>query len=185
MTLTLSDLVTAVRSDETRLKSRLRELVETESPSDDRAAVNRAADFVASWAGDLGGRVKRHRQKSFGDLLEIDFGPKTSKRGRVLLLGHLDTVWPIGTLKTMPWRETDGKLWGPGILDMKAGIVMALEAIAALRKVGASQVSSVPITLLLNSEEEVGSPSIPFNDGALGCEMFGSLCPRAGPRPCV
>jgi glutamate carboxypeptidase len=74
-----------------------------------------------------------------------------SKLGRVLLLGHLDTVWPAGTLATMPWREAEGKLFGPGVLDMKAGVVMALEAVAAMGEVR-------PVTLLLNSEEEVGSP---------------------------
>jgi glutamate carboxypeptidase len=76
------------------------------------------------------------------------------KRGRVLLLGHLDTVWPMGTLANMPWIEAAGKISGPGVLDMKAGVVMALEAIAALQALG--QLRSV--TLLLNSEEEVGSP---------------------------
>jgi glutamate carboxypeptidase len=71
-----------------------------------------------------------------------------------LLLGHLDTVWPIGTLSKMPWREKDGKIFGPGVLDMKAGVVMALEAVAAAREMGVEP----PVTLLLNSEEEVGSP---------------------------
>jgi glutamate carboxypeptidase len=71
-----------------------------------------------------------------------------------LLLGHLDTVWPIGTLAAMPWHEAEGKLFGPGVLDMKVGVVMALEAVAALRALDAER----PVTLLLNSEEEVGSP---------------------------
>jgi glutamate carboxypeptidase len=70
------------------------------------------------------------------------------------LVGHLDTVWPIGTLAKMPWREAEGKLWGPGVLDMKAGVVMALEAMAALRELEQER----PVTLLLVSEEEVGSP---------------------------
>ncbi len=148
------DLGTVVSANEARLKSRLRELVEIESPSDDKAAVDRAGALVARWVEALGGNVQRHRQKKFGDVLELRFGPARSKRGRVLLLGHLDTVWPMGTLKTMPWREAEGKLWGPGALDMKAGVVMALEAVAALRESGAER----PVTLLLVSEEEVGSP---------------------------
>ena len=114
----------------------------------------RAGELVAGWAEELGGKVRRHRQKAFGDVLELRFGPARSKRGRVLLLGHLDTVWPMGTLKKMPWREAEGKLWGPGVLDMKAGVVMALEAVAALRELDAER----PVTLLLVSEEEVGSP---------------------------
>jgi glutamate carboxypeptidase len=70
------------------------------------------------------------------------------------LLGHLDTVWPLGTLKTMPWREEDGRYWGPGVLDMKAGVIMALTAVSTLRQLQLAR----PVILLLNSEEEVGSP---------------------------
>lgn len=102
----------------------------------------------------LGGRVVRHRQREFGDVLELRFGPRGSKRRPVLLLGHLDTVWPVGTLKTMPWREADGRLWGPGVLDMKAGVVMSLAAVSILKELKLMR----PVTLLLNSEEEVGSP---------------------------
>ncbi len=150
----MKDVVGVVEASEGRLKARLRELVEVESPSEDKAAVDRANDLVAGWAEGLGGKVKRHKQKAFGDLLELRFGPARSRRGRVLLLGHLDTVWPMGTLAKMPWREAEGKLWGPGVLDMKAGVVMALEAVAALQELDAER----PVTVLLVSEEEVGSP---------------------------
>ena len=144
----------AVAAQQPWLLQHLRALVEIESPSDDPAAVNRANDFVADLAGDLaGGRARRHRQTTFGDLLELRFGPLRSKRKPLLLLGHLDTVWPLGTLRSMPWREADGRLWGPGVLDMKAGVVMALAALRALRQLGVSP----PVTLLLNSDEEVGS----------------------------
>ncbi|QMV18819.1 M20/M25/M40 family metallo-hydrolase [Granulicella sp. 5B5] len=148
-----------VARNESRLLKRLRELVEVESPSEDKAAVDRAGALVAGWVAEMGGVVKRHRQKGFGDVLELRFGSSRSRTGRVLLLGHLDTVWPMGTLAKMPWREADGKdgirrIWGPGVLDMKAGVVMALEAIAAAKSLGAER----PVTLLLVSEEEVGSP---------------------------
>jgi glutamate carboxypeptidase len=152
--MSMMELERVVLAGEGRLKARLRELVEVESPSEDKAAVDRAGELVAGWAEALGGKVKRHRQKAFGDVLELRFGPARSKRGRVLLLGHLDTVWPMGTLAKMPWREAEGKLWGPGVLDMKAGVVMALEAVSALRELGQER----PVTLLLVSEEEVGSP---------------------------
>jgi glutamate carboxypeptidase len=150
----MMDLERVVSASEGRLKARLRELVVVESPSEDKAAVDRAGTLVAGWVEALGGKVKRYRQKAFGDVLELRFGPARSKRGRVLLLGHLDTVWPMGTLAKMPWREAEGKLWGPGVLDMKAGVVMALEAVSALRALDAER----PVTLLLVSEEEVGSP---------------------------
>jgi len=148
------DLERVASASEGRLKARLRELVEVESPSEDKAAVDRAGELVATWAEEAGGTLRRHRQKAFGDVLELRFGAARSKRGRVLLLGHLDTVWPMGTLKKMPWREAEGKLWGPGVLDMKAGVVMALEAVSALRELEPER----PVTLLLVSEEEVGSP---------------------------
>jgi len=146
----------------------LEQLVRVESPSDDPAAVNAAQELTAGWARELGARIKRHRQKNFGDVYELRFGelksgerksggPRTSratKQKPLLLLGHLDTVWPLGTLKSMPWRNHDGKLSGPGVLDMKAGVLMALTAVSVLREAGLLR----PVTLLLNSEEEVGSP---------------------------
>jgi glutamate carboxypeptidase len=150
----MQGVVEAVGACEGRLQNRLRALVEVESPSEDKAAVDRAGELVLSWASELGGKVKRHRQKGFGDVLELRFGPSRGRAGRVLLLGHLDTVWPMGTLKSMLWRESDGKLFGPGVLDMKAGVVMALEAVAAVQSLGRER----PVTLLLNSDEEVGSP---------------------------
>jgi glutamate carboxypeptidase len=136
------------------MESELRALVEIESPSDDKAAVDAAGSFVTDLAAELGGRVKRHKQKQFGDMLELRFGPMRSQRKPVLLLGHLDTVWPMGTLAKMPWRDQDGRFYGPGVLDMKAGVVMALTALRALAGLGVSRA----VTLLLNSDEEVGSP---------------------------
>ncbi len=136
------------------IESHLRTLVQQESPSEDRASVNAAMLLAETWARELGGRVKRHPQKLFGDVLELRFGPARSTRKPILLLGHLDTVWPLGTLATMPWTHHNGRYSGPGVLDMKAGVVMALAAISALQQLNVSR----PITLLLNSEEEIGSP---------------------------
>jgi glutamate carboxypeptidase len=136
------------------IRDTLHELVQQESPSEDRQAVNSAMALVEHCAREQGARVKRRKQREFGDIFELRFGPSRSSRKPVLLLGHLDTVWPIGTLKKMPWREADGRYWGPGVLDMKAGVVMALAALGTLREMESSR----PVTLLLNSDEEVGSP---------------------------
>jgi glutamate carboxypeptidase len=136
------------------MRDTLRELVQQESPSEDRQAVNAAMALAEHWAREQGARIKRHKQRAFGDVLELRFGPARSKQKPVLLLGHLDTVWPIGTLNKMPWREADGRYWGPGVLDMKAGVVMALTALSTLREIKLSR----PVTLLLNSDEEIGSP---------------------------
>src|SRR5665213_3330454 len=97
----------------------LRDLVQQESPTEDRAAVNAAVTLVEAHARNLRARIRCHRQKTFGDVLELRFGPHRSARKPILLLGHLDTVWPIGTLTNMPWREENGRYWGPGVLDMK------------------------------------------------------------------
>jgi glutamate carboxypeptidase len=143
------------------LMDRVRDLVEIESPSDDKRAVDRCADAVVEMASGLGGRVRRHRQRNFGDVLEVRFGPsvKSSRKAAteqspVMLLGHLDTVWPVGTLKKMPFRIADGRAWGPGVLDMKAGVAMGLTALEMLRERDALQ---RPVIFLLNSDEEVGS----------------------------
>jgi glutamate carboxypeptidase len=150
--MTMQELVRAIGGKEPRMLQRLRALVEMESPSGDKAQVDRAGALVASWAEAQGAVVERYPQKDFGDVLEVRFGRGTT--GRALVLGHLDTVWPLGTLAQMPWREAEGKIFGPGVLDMKSGIVMALEAIDACRGLGAAR----PVTLLLVSEEEIGSP---------------------------
>jgi glutamate carboxypeptidase len=149
----IKELYSAVEGKKDWIRDTLRELVEQESPSEDRPGVNAAATLVEYWARQQGARVKCHRQREFGDVLELRFSPSRSSRKPILLLGHLDTVWPIGTLKKMPWREADGRYWGPGVLDMKAGIVMALAALRVLRE---SKVNR-PVILLLNSDEEVGS----------------------------
>lgn len=143
----------AVAALQPRLLQRIEALVRVESPSEDPTGVNAASALVATWAAEQGARARIHRQKNFGDVVELRFGPPRSRRKPVLLLGHLDTVWPAGTLKVMPWRVADGRLWGPGVLDMKTGVVMALTALEVLAEQGLSR----PATLLLNSDEEVGS----------------------------
>lgn len=158
----LPALAATLGSTELWFKKNLKAMVQIESPSDDPAAVNRANEFVAELAQPLGARAKLHKQKHFGHVLELRFGPGRSKQKPLLLLGHLDTVWPTGTLKTMPWREADGRFWGPGVLDMKAGVMIALTALKSLRETDAL---TRPVTLLLNSDEEVGSTvSRPFTE---------------------
>jgi len=158
-------LLAGARRKEPALLDLIRQLVLIESPSDNKAAVDACVALAAAKARALGGRVKLHRQQGFGDLLEVRFGPKPIRPGktagndrsveRILLLGHLDTVWPLGTLKTMPCKLSRGWLWGPGTLDMKAGVAMALTAIEMLTEAG---FPDREIVLLLNSEEEIGSP---------------------------
>jgi glutamate carboxypeptidase len=141
----------------------LEALVSIESPSEDKAAVDRVSRVMAHWFESLGGKTRWHRQKQFGDLLEVRFrasarrtsGKAGGRSKPILLLGHLDTVWPMGTLATMPFRVTKGKAYGPGVYDMKAGVVMALHALTMLIE---RQALTTPVVVLLVSDEEIGSP---------------------------
>lgn len=154
-------LLAGARRKEGELLELAKRLVLAESPSDDKASVDACMDLAAAHAKALGGRVKRHRQKACGDVLELHFGSRKKVASeRTLVLGHLDTVWPLGTLKSMPWRtapDSTGKarIWGPGTLDMKVGVAMAFTALEMLAEAGQLDRE---IVLLLNSEEEVGSP---------------------------
>lgn len=147
------------RRKEPALLKLARSLVLAESPSDNKAAVDACAAIAADTARSLDGRVKLHRQRQYGDVLELRFGPRTKRSSStpkpILLLGHLDTVWPIGTLRNMPCRIADGRLWGPGTLDMKVGVAMALTAVEILSE---ADLLKREIVLLLNSDEEIGSP---------------------------
>jgi glutamate carboxypeptidase len=152
-------LLAGARRKEAELLNLARKLVFAESPSDDKAAVDACIALAAAHARELGGRIKLRRQRAYGNLLEARFGPKSRDgvKKRVLLLGHLDTVWPLGTLKSMPCRVKNGRLFGPGTFDMKVGAAMALTALEML--VEARMIDSgTEIVMLLNSEEEIGSP---------------------------
>ncbi len=170
---------------DSELINRIRSLVEIESPSDDKRAVDRCVDAVVEMA--TGSQVRRHRQQHFGDVLELRYGFSAKRTGGkkeirpLLLLGHLDTVWPMGTLATMPFRIEKGRLWGPGVLDMKAGVAMGLTAIEELQQ---EHALGRPVILLLNSDEEVGSTvSRPITEKlARECAAVFVLEPAQGPK---
>lgn len=134
----------------------IRELVKLESPSDNKAAVDVIADAIAQKFSGIGGAIRFHKASAFGNHLQVDF-PAKSDAKPVLLLGHYDTVYPVGTLAAMPCRVTDGKLSGPGVLDMKSGIALMLYAIKGLQEFHGRMPR--PVTVLLVSDEEVGSES--------------------------
>ena len=134
----------------------IRRLVEIESPSDSKQAVDRISAFVAEEFAALGGRAQFHRVADFGNHLQVDFEGETQQKP-VLLLGHYDTVYATGSLATMPCRVGNGRLWGPGVLDMKSGIALMLYAIRGLQEWSGRLPR--PVTVLLVSDEEVGSDS--------------------------
>jgi glutamate carboxypeptidase len=152
------DVTRAAAKRQPEMLKMIAELVGIESPTEDRAGVNRCVALVDRWIKASGGRSQRSKQRTAGDLLVGRFGPARSTVKPavkpLLLLGHLDTVWPLGTLQKMPFRRRQGRVWGPGVLDMKAGVVMALGALRMLLDAG--QLTR-PVWLLLNSDEETGS----------------------------
>jgi glutamate carboxypeptidase len=172
-----------------RMVETVRKLVEIESPSDNKPAVDRVAAFLAPKFEGLGGRTQLHRSNDFGDSLQIDFGGLSrlgsADRQPVLLLGHYDTVYPLGTLAGMPCKIENGRLRGPGVLDMKSGIALMLHAIEALQA-WHGQLPR-PVTVFLVSDEEVGSYSSRKTTEALAKESAGVLVlePAAGLRGAV
>jgi glutamate carboxypeptidase len=134
----------------------LEQLVRYESPTGDRAAANALADHLAGLLEDRGWSVEREavsEQAGVGDHLIASLDAEGATR--TLLLAHYDTVWPLGTLDSMPWRREGDVVFGPGVQDMKAGIAMAIAAVGLLRNSPLGFAG--PVTLLLSSDEETGS----------------------------
>lgn len=150
-----AQLLNFCKSHQDEIVQTTRQMVEIESPSDNKDGVDRLGSMLAGRFEGLGGHSMFHRVANFGNHLQVDFAGKKSAKP-VLLLGHLDTVYPVGTLKTMPCKIDSRRLSGPGCFDMKAGIALMLHAIQALR---ARHEDSLPrpVTVLLVSDEEIGS----------------------------
>ena len=127
-------------------------LVAIESPSDDPIAVNRCGAELASRLTALGATVTRVASTTTGDHLRASFGQGPRQ---ILLLGHFDTVWPTGQLKTMPLKRENGRLYGPGIFDMKAGIALATLATRAVMAEGG--LGQCQVVMLWTTDEEIGS----------------------------
>src|SRR5690242_6434922 len=151
----VDSLLAYARSKRNEIIALVRRLVECESPSDSPRDVARFVELLADTVSPLAS-VKIHRAGKFGPNLEAQFQlPGKKKSGQVLALGHSDTVWALGTLRSMPFREADGRLWGPGVLDMKSGLAFFIFAAQALRDLDVPVPSRV--VLQVNADEEVGS----------------------------
>jgi glutamate carboxypeptidase len=153
--LNLRELLAYCESTRRELLSCLEAAVKIESPTSSKPHVDRMARFCAGKFRELGGKVRflRHRTAGSGVIAEFWSGLRPGKP--LLVLGHLDTVWDVGTLAEMPFRVQAGRAYGPGIFDMKSGIVCGLWAIRALRETGITPAS--PIRFFLNSDEETSS----------------------------
>jgi glutamate carboxypeptidase len=151
----MDQILANVRRKQKEMIAFLKDLVECESPSNDPKAIRRFCELFSGRISDIadcrfipGGK--------FGPHLQCDFRlPGDRKKGQILALGHSDTVYSIGTLAKMPFRSTKGRLMGPGVLDMKAGLVFFVSAMRTLRDLNIPVARNV--RLQLNSDEEVGS----------------------------
>ncbi len=149
---------TSLPFDADDMLDRLRPWVECESPTFDAAAVNRAMEVAGRDLALIGAAVERiPGRMGFGDCVRARIPHRLAGSPGILVMGHLDTVHPLGTLAVLPWRREGARCYGPGILDMKGGNFLAVEAIGQLLRAGIA--TNLPVTVLLTSDEEVGSPS--------------------------
>ena len=146
----MPDLLEFCAAHEATLRSDVEALVRLESPSTDKAAVDRCGATLAQMLETVGAHVARIPQTARGDHIRAEFGGGPRQ---VLLLGHFDTVWDVGQLERMPLREENGRLFGPGVYDMKASIAVAMLAVRAAAAAGPTP----KVVMLWTTDEEVGS----------------------------
>jgi glutamate carboxypeptidase len=165
------------RSRQGEMVNMLKELVHLESPSTDRKAVNKCSSFLARELKKIGAKVTRHPQQEIGDLYVAEYPRKKPKQRKeqILLLTHIDTVWPVGKINEMPFYLSEKKLYGPGVLDMKASIVMAFYALKTLHDLNIEPEKK--IALFINSAEEIGSKN--------AYEILGKLAKRSASVLCL
>lgn len=145
-------LLTYCEAQHAWLRDQIETLVRLESPSTDKGAVDRCGGELSARLAQLGAAVTRLTQTERGDHVRAEFAGSAKQ---VLILGHLDTVWPVGQLERMPLREQDGRLHGPGVFDMKSGIGIAM---LAMRALGELQEPDLPrVVMLWTTDEEIGS----------------------------
>jgi glutamate carboxypeptidase len=137
----------------------IRWLVEQESMSREAEANRRIAENLAEKLASMGADIELFSHASYGATLQARYSnvaaPARVSNEQLLVVGHLDTVWPLGTLAARPFRVEDGRAFGPGIFDMKAGVAMAVFAMRAIGELGRK--TQRPVTLLMTCDEETGS----------------------------
>ena len=151
----MKDLITHLKQQLPENLRFLQRMVSMESPSFDKPLVDKFVRFVGSRFQEMGGEIEYVATERFGDQMLARFSGKSSDR--ILLLGHTDTVWPAGEIEKRPFEIGDGRIFGPGVFDMKAGILLMWMAVGALSRMRGALERSV--TVLLTSDEEVGSNS--------------------------
>ncbi|MDI3342017.1 MAG: M20 family metallopeptidase [Sphaerobacter sp.] len=149
-------LLDAMRERRESLLATVGEVVRRESPSTEKAALDHLSDYIRERCRALGAQIEVHPQTGYGDLTVARWsGTGSADPQPLLVMTHIDTVWPLGTIERLPFRVDDDIARGPGIFDMKASVAMMLEAMTVIREQG---LAHRPIQWLINTEEELGSP---------------------------
>jgi glutamate carboxypeptidase len=152
----MMSLLQLLKPREDAITRLLGQFVRAESPSLEKAAVDRFGRIVAEKWKRRGAKVRMLRQRERGNHLRVEWNLSgLPAKGQILVLGHLDTVYPLGTLKRMPFRLSRGRAFGPGALDMKGGLVIALFAVDALKQ--SRHMPQKRVVFLWTSDEEIGS----------------------------
>jgi glutamate carboxypeptidase len=177
----MDPLLSWARKNQPKLIRFIRELVECESPTDSPDAVSRCAALLADSLSDIADGRTVPAGKGVGRTYVCEFRLRgRDKSNKILALGHSDTVWPMGTIRTMKFRQHEGRLWGPGVLDMKTGLAMFSFAMRALRELEIPVAHKVQ--LLVNPDEETGSEASRATTETLatGCRAVLVLEPGTG-----
>lgn len=167
----MSNMLAYFESQKEAMVNTLTEMVKHETFTREKVMVDKFGNWVENQLKDLGASVTRYPQDEVGDFLLAKWNDGAPGKP-ILFLVHIDTVFPSGTLKTQPIRiSSEGRLYGPGAIDMKGGITIALTAIRGLREL--NQFPNRPIHLLMTTEEEIGSiQSEPLiKECAEGCSL--------------
>ena len=144
------------RSRQGEMVHLLKQITALESPTDDKKAVDACSAFVAKEFRKLGCKITTLPQEDIGDLTDIEFAPGRLKDAddEILVLAHIDTVWPVGKIARIPFYISGNKLFGPGVLDMKSGLVILLSALATMRSLSLKPRKRIKV--FINSAEETG-----------------------------
>jgi glutamate carboxypeptidase len=144
------------KSRQGEMVSLLKDLVQRESPTSDKKAVDACSSYLAEKFKKIGAKITRFPQKKIGDFHLIEFPAKPDKRreGQILVLTHIDTVWPVGKIHHMPFYVAGDKVFGPGALDMKAGLVLAFYSLKTMNELNIRP--SKNIAVFINTAEEIG-----------------------------
>lgn len=150
------NLLVYLQEKQTEMLSVLQTMVEYESPSDNKQAIDCLVNYLYDWSVNRGFNAQILEQQERGNHLKVTIGPAEAKEKR-LILCHIDTVWPLGTINELPFKIVDDRMTGPGVFDMKCGAMQALFALETIQKHQLAK--DKQITILFNSDEEIGSPT--------------------------